>query len=147
MTPDLEAVRALLTETRALTLATLDPDGAPRATPLFFAFQPDLALLFLSDPDSAHMRNLARDPRAAVGLYPEVADWQEIRGLQMKGVVALVPQAERKAAMAVYQARFPFLEALAEAVEAAGLYRFIPRWVRLIDNRRGFGFHQEWALP
>lgn len=146
MTPELDAVRALLSETRALTLATLDPDGSPRATPLFFAFEPDLGLLFLSDPDTPHMHNLARDPRAAVGLYPEVSDWQEIRGLQMKGTVSAVPEAEREEAMTTYRARFPFLEAVAEAVEAAGLYRFRPRWVRLIDNRRGFGFHQEWDL-
>jgi uncharacterized protein YhbP (UPF0306 family) len=26
------------------------------------------------------------------------------------------------------------------------LYEYIPAWVRLVDNRRGFGFKQEWDL-
>jgi len=31
-------------------------------------------------------------------------------------------------------------------VQRNALYVFSPTWVRLVDNRRGFGFKQEWDL-
>jgi len=36
---------------------------------------------------------------------------------------------------------------LEEMVARNALYVFQPRWIRLVDNRRGFGFKQEWTLP
>jgi uncharacterized protein YhbP (UPF0306 family) len=145
--PDLSHLQAIVAESTTLTLATLDPDGTPRATPLFFAADDGLNLYFLSDPDSQHARNLRRDPQAAVGLYPRVTDWRQIRGLQMKGRVDVVPQGEHDACMAIYRARFPFLAELPEAVSGSKLYCFAPGWIRLVDNRQGFGHQQEWRLP
>jgi uncharacterized protein YhbP (UPF0306 family) len=132
--PDRAALLALLEETPALTLATLDPDGAPRATPLFFAAD-DLALIFLSDPSSQHSHNLLADPRCGVGLYPAVDDWRALRGLQLRG------QARR-----LREAEAPFAADLTQAIEAAAPFRFQPSWIRRIDNRQGFGFQQEWHL-
>ena len=37
-----------------MVLATRMPDGTPRATPVFFAADPSLRLVFLSDPKSVH---------------------------------------------------------------------------------------------
>ena len=144
---DCAPILGLLTETRTLTLATLDPDGSPRATPLFFAPDDQADLYFLSSPDSPHSRNLARDPRAAVGVYPNEEKWENLRGLQMKGLAAIVPRSGKKKAMAVYKARYPFIGSLAAALALSEIYRFHPRWVRLIDNRQAFGYHAEWSLP
>ena len=144
---DLTQVSAMLKETNGLTLATVDPDGTPRATPLFFATDGTIGLLFLSDPDSQHSRNLSRDPRAAVGIYPQEQDWQRIRGLQMKGRVDVPADAEAKEAMTCYRSRFPFIAAIQTAIAKGRIYRFRPHWVRLIDNRLGFAYHREWELP
>jgi uncharacterized protein YhbP (UPF0306 family) len=143
--PDRAALLELLEETPALTLATLDPDGSPRATPLFFAAD-DLALVFLSDPSSHHSRNLQADPRCGVGLYPGVDDWRALRGVQMRGRARRLSEAEAPHALELYLRRFPFAADLAAAVEAAAPYRFQPSWIRRIDNRQGFGFQQEWQL-
>ncbi len=145
--PDLPALQALLAETHVLTLATLDPDGAPRATPVFFAADERLDLIFLSDPSSPHSRNLERDPRAAAALYPEVDDWRHIRGLQLRGRVRALESLARQDGLAIFNRRFAFVAQLPEALAGSAVYRFSPGWVRLIDNRRGFGYHQEWRLP
>jgi len=143
--PDRAALLALLEETPALTLATLDPDGAPRATPLFFAAD-DLALIFLSDPSSQHSHNLLADPRCSVGLYPAVDDWRALRGLQLRGQARRLREAEAPHALELYLRRFPFAADLMQAIEAAAPFRFQPSWIRRIDNRQGFGFQQEWHL-
>ena len=142
---DRTALLQLLEETPAFTLATLDPDGAPRATPLFFAVD-GLSLVFLSDPNSRHCRNLQADPRCGAALYPTVADWRALRGLQMRGQAHSLSEAEAPHALHLYLQRFPFAIELAQAVDAATAYRFQPGWVRRIDNRLGFGFQQEWGL-
>jgi uncharacterized protein YhbP (UPF0306 family) len=131
-----------------MTLATCDASGAPHAAPVYFVADEDLRLYFFSDPESQHSLDLRRDPRAAAAVYPECHGWQEIRGLQLHGEVRSVsPGAEWDAAWALYAAKFPFVNELKEAVMSNSLYVFTPRWVRLVDNRRGFGFKQEWDLP
>ena len=143
---ELEPVRTLLEETSTLVLATPSADGTPRATPVFFAADAELRLIFLSDPGSMHSRNADRDGRASVALYPEEADWRRLRGVQMEGIVGRLGGPDAEAARGVYSRRFPFIGQLAEALAASAIYAFQPRWIRLIDNRRGFGFQQEWSL-
>lgn len=144
---DLTPILSLLTETRALTLSTLDPDGRPRATPLFFAFDEYAALIFLSDRETQHCHNLKRDPSVAAALYPEVGNWRELRGLQIQGLASVVPSDGRESALSLYSIRFPFVDALAEVVAQSEVYRLSPTWVRLIDNRQGFGYKREWTFP
>ena len=143
---ELEPVRTLLEETSTLVLATRSAEGTPRATPLYFAADAELRLIFLSDPGSIHSLNADRDGRASVALYPEEADWRRLRGLQMAGSVQKLGGPQAEAARASYARRFPFIGQLAEALAASAVYAFQPTWIRLIDNRRGFGFQQEWSL-
>lgn len=141
------ALSALLDEANVLTLATTEPDGGPRATPLMFAIDDKLRPLFLSDPDTQHVRNLERAAESAAAIYPPVDDWRSIHGLQLKGRCRPVPDDQLPAAMEHYRRRFAFITELEGAVVASRLYRFEPEWVRLIDNRQGFGHSQEsaWA--
>jgi len=131
-----------------MTLATSGPSGEPHAAPVYFAAAETLYLYFFSDPHSQHSLDLARDARAAAAIYPECRDWRDIRGLQLHGEVHPVPPGlEWDAAWVLYAAKFPFVSGLKAVVERNVLYAFTPRWVRLVDNRRGFGFKQEWDLP
>lgn len=143
---DLSPILALLSETRTLTLATLDPDDMPRATPVFFAYDDQATLFFLSESDAQHSRNLEREPRVAAAVYPEVSDWHELRGMQIKGLARIVSRSHREAGLAVYAGRFPFIESLAGVVGRSEIYHLRPQWIRLIDNRQGFGFKREWTL-
>ena len=156
MTP-LHDLLAVLRETNALTLATLDPDGMPRATPLFFAVDLNqvsdghlvlpFSVLFLSDPASAHSLDLARDPRASVALYPGETDWRSLRGAQMKGHAERLQGGASERARKTYRQRIPIAAELEDAVARSAVYRFSPAWARLIDNRRGFGHREEWTWP
>ncbi len=129
-----------------MVLATRGPDGTPRATPVYFAADHTLRLIFLSDPDSAHSRNLVSAPQTSVAIYPEERDWRRLRGVQMTGHAAAIEGSEAELARRAYARRFPFVSELAQALDASRTYAFRPSWVRLIDNRRGFGFQHEWKL-
>jgi uncharacterized protein YhbP (UPF0306 family) len=128
-----------------LCLATRGEDGEPHCAALYFAAGPGLKLYFLSRTDSQHARDLAADPRAAASISVPSTSWEEIRGLQLRGEALLAPAGkEWEAGWQVYQAKFPFVTELKTEVERTALFVFTPRWVRLIDNRRGFGYKAEW---
>jgi uncharacterized protein YhbP (UPF0306 family) len=139
-----------------MTLAASDGPGQPHAAPVYFValeIDADQAMLnwrlyFFSDPDSQHARYLAYKPRAAVALYPECQDWRDIRGLQMHGQIHQVePGLEWEQAWDAYRAKFPFVAQLKPIVARNSLYVFVPDWIRLVDNRQGFGYKKEWGAP
>ena len=139
-----------LLQLSTLTLATIGLDGQPHATPVYFVGMGESGLhfYFFSDPASQHARDLERCPQAGVAIYPECSAWQDIRGLQMHGTVRSVSAgAEWEYAWMVYQAKFPFVSAFREVVAGNTLYTFEPRWLRLLDNRHGFGYKEEWSIP
>jgi uncharacterized protein YhbP (UPF0306 family) len=104
-------------------------------------------LYFFSEETSQHSQDVAQDPRAAAAIYPECHDWREIRGLQLRGNVRRVDRGpEWEAAWALYAAKFPFVGELKDAVARNTLYVFEPNWVRLVDNRKGFGFKEVSAM-
>ncbi len=136
-----------------LTLATSGLDGELHAAPVYFAARMPLVsgespqLYFFSDPTSQHGRDVIANPQAAAAIYPECKDWQDIRGLQLRGQVRKVsPGPEWEAAWKCYLAKFPFVKILKAVVARNTLYVFSAQWIRLVDNRQGFGFKQEWIF-
>lgn len=128
-----------------MTIASSDPGGEPHAAAVYFAAGDDLSFYFFSDPLSQHGQDMAQRPQAAATIYPEIQDWQEIRGIQLRGEVKPVgPGAEWEKAWSLYTDKFPFVRELRELVARNQLYVFIPSWIRLVDNQRGFGFKHEW---
>jgi 4-hydroxy-3-polyprenylbenzoate decarboxylase len=132
----------------AMTLATAGEDGAPHAAAVYFAADEHLCLYFFSEPGSQHACDLQARPQAAVTIQPLIASYQEIRGLQLRGAVRPVPQGQEwQRAFALYLAKFPFVAGMQPVLEKNTLYTFTPDWLRLLDNRRGFGFKEEKTLP
>lgn len=137
-------VREVL-ESTTLSLSTAGPTGRPFATPVFFAADGDLGLVFFSDPDTLHVRHVIGRADAAAAIYPATGDWTEIRGLQVAGTVERIHPGESwELAWAAYVRKFPFVADLRPLVDASWLLILVPSWIRLIDNRRGFGFKREW---
>jgi uncharacterized protein YhbP (UPF0306 family) len=129
-----------------MTVATAGLDGQPHAAAVYFACDEDLNFYFFSDLDSQHSQDIKTDGRAAAAIYPECRDWQEIRGLQLRGTIRGVDQgAAWEQGWDCYLAKFPFVSELRGVVARNQLYVFNPIWIRFIDNRVGFGFKQEWV--
>lgn len=129
-----------------LALGTAGPGGRPFGTPVFFAADPELGLVFFSDPDTLHVQHVIGRPEASATIYPATDDFMEIRGLQVAGTVErILPGDAWERAWEAYAGKFPFVAGLRPIVDAAWLLVLRPTWIRLIDNRRGFGFKCEWS--
>jgi uncharacterized protein YhbP (UPF0306 family) len=140
-----------------MTLATIGPAGEPQAAAVFYAADSGLDLYFLSDPQSRHGRNLAREPRVAATIQADGQNWREITGLQIEGTAALVDGVDKIAGVArLFAERFEFLRELLTEGDGMGppelagplassrFYVLRPTWIRSIDNKLGFGHHEEW---
>ncbi len=131
----------------AMTLATVGEASEPHAATVYFAAgEKHQELYFFSDAASQHSLDLALRPQAAGTIHPLATGWQDIRGLQLRGTVRVIPPGEEwDQAWARYLKKFPFTGDLKEVVARSTLYAFRADWIRWIDNRRGFGHKEEWT--
>jgi hypothetical protein len=142
-----QRVAAFLKSQSTLSLATAAGDGAPQVAPLFYLADDQLRLYWLSSASSQHSRNLKRSPAAAVSVYSPTEQWKEIRGVQMRGAVAVVTaRAARREIVEAYCARFHLEPAFKVAIARSRLYRFQPEWVRYLDNSKRFGYKFELTV-
>jgi uncharacterized protein YhbP (UPF0306 family) len=143
-----QQIGAFLSAHHVMSLATLGPSG-PHATNLLYACD-GLALLWVSDADSRHSREIEADPRVEATVAPDYSDFAVIRGVQIAGSARRVTEAvERMRHLARLEARYAFLGQLAkapsklrEAYARTAVYRLQPTRIVLIDNSKGFG-HKE----
>ncbi len=160
MTGDLAELAAPhLAGCSTLTLAT-SGEKAPAAAALFFASDADLNLYFVSSAATRHVENLLANPEVAVTVNADTADWRAIQGLQIEGRAEPVDESDEARVRELYLAKFPAIasllaapadaaadadgEQVASKMGEARFYRIVPRKIRIIDNTRGFGHHDEF---
>jgi uncharacterized protein YhbP (UPF0306 family) len=137
-TKQLELIGALLRAETTLSLATNGNDGEASVAPLFYIADGELSLYWLSSESSLHSLNLKRTPQAAATVYRSAKSWREICGVQLRGAVSGVTDAERRAELVkAYCERFKL------ALHTSVLYSLRPEFFRYIDNARGFGYKFE----
>ncbi|HEX8058005.1 MAG TPA: TIGR03618 family F420-dependent PPOX class oxidoreductase [Novosphingobium sp.] len=83
---------ALLDECKSLQVATLDKDGAPHLTTVWFAYR-DGTYLFETYGKSQKVVNLRRDPRVSV-LAEQGTEYSELRGVSVQGRAEIVDAGE-----------------------------------------------------
>lgn len=138
-------IGAFLAAHHVMSLATLGV-GGPHATNLFYACD-GLSLIWVSEPDSRHSREIEADPRVAATVAPDYSDFAVIRGVQVTGTATRIVAADKRLQhLAQMEARYPFLAQLAvgppklrEAYARTAVYRLQPARIVLIDNTKSFG--------
>ncbi|HYA40597.1 MAG TPA: pyridoxamine 5'-phosphate oxidase family protein [Syntrophobacteraceae bacterium] len=146
----------LIEEQSTMTLATASARG-PWAAPIYYTFLGS-AFYFFSDPSSRHIVDSLESGRASAAIFAQASSWQDIRGLQMSGVVQAVSVgATALRAVRSYLRKFPFtteffkpgdtidLNAFADRFRVR-LYRFKPDLVYYLDNSIKFGFREKVHL-
>ena len=97
---------------------------------MYFAWTERFEVIWISDPDSLHSRNLVKNSSAAVTIYASNQVWgKPDRGIQLLGAAGVTASPEAPRA---YGKRFRDFDA-----DSNGLpyYRFRPRTVKLFDER------------
>lgn len=110
-------------------------------------------LYFLSAPTSRHALHLEQNPRVAVTIQEDYADWLKIKGVQLEGVASELSGTEEEKARRLYGRKFPVVGLLAQAPAAivkalakVRWYRIDPQRLFFIDNSLGLGQRAEVDL-
>ena len=141
---ELERIATLLREETTLSLATVKETGEPCVTPLFYIVDEELSLYWLSSESSLHSVNLQRRPGAAITVYRHAVKWKEIRGVQMHGSVTMITDPKlRRAVIKTYCQRFQLKAIFRIAISRCALYKFMPEFIRSIDNLESFAAKME----
>ena len=77
-----------------LTLATVDDDGTPRASPVYFTPHRYSDFYWVSSPDAQHSLNIARDPRTMAVVFDSRVPVGEAEAVYLTGRARTVPDAE-----------------------------------------------------
>lgn len=129
-----------------MTLATSGPDGIWAAA-VFYASK-EFDCYFLSAGHTRHATHIASNWRAAATVQEDYAQWREIKGIQMEGVVHPLQAEARQEAIALYVAKYPYISdepQLSAALDKVNWYRLRPERLYFIDNSQGFG-HRDRIL-
>ena len=102
---DTVAARAIVDGNSYMTLATADADGAPWASPVWFAHEQYQAFLWMSQPGARHSRNIAARREIAIVIFDSTVSPHQRNAVYVEAVAAIVPDAELADAVAVYTAR------------------------------------------
>lgn len=99
MTERLEDARIqrFLATKDVVVLATVQADGSPLATPVWFLHGSD-ALTLISEADTQKVRNLRRDPRVSVAA--DAGALADVRGVVVQGRAEFLPESEERHALA-----------------------------------------------
>jgi PPOX class probable F420-dependent enzyme len=101
-------IQAFLAGRLVAVLATLEPDGAPLATAMWFLPDPD-RLTMVSVANTRKVRNLRRDPR--VSAVAEAGSGADLRGVTVQGRAVFLESSAGRAALADrLLARYPEME-------------------------------------
>lgn len=92
---DLSGVaRRLLDTIYYLTLATVDPSGAPRTSPLYFTAHDHAELYWVSSPEAQHSTNIARDARAMAVVFDSTVVVGRAEAVYLTGYARQIPETE-----------------------------------------------------
>jgi uncharacterized protein YhbP (UPF0306 family) len=103
-----EVARELIDTNRYMVLGTVDPDGRPRASPVYYAPDGYSTIYWISSPDSHHSRNLDERPETNMVIFDSTRPIGAGRAVYLKATGERVPdeQLEQCADIAC-RARFP----------------------------------------
>ena len=146
-----ERLLNFLREHQVVTLAVTEADGSAYAAALFYAADDELRVYVATDPGTRHGQAMLANPHVAGTIQRDRQRWQNIQGVQFRGLCRQFGGEERTQVWELYTARFPFLRqtgtVLTRKLAKTAMWRIEPTWVRLIDNEVGFGHKQEWTPP
>ncbi|MEI6435994.1 MAG: hypothetical protein WCP32_14190 [Bacteroidota bacterium] len=130
-------------EHHLLTLA-VSRDNIPWCASCYYAYlQSQNQFIITSDSDTRHIRDIidARQFRVAGAIALETSLVGKIRGIQFTGRISRMDEAPLKIAKAAYLKRFP----IARLMPALHLWSIEPDYIKMTDNRLGFGKKLIWT--
>ena len=129
-----DTARQLLGASTLCAIATVGRGGSAYVNTAYFAFTPELDVIWLSEPHAQHSRNVRARGTVAIAVYDSRQAWgKQDRGIQLFGSACEVGRSDAANAEAVYARRFPRYEP--EELRGYRFYVFQPDRLKLFDER------------
>ncbi|MEO1205257.1 MAG: pyridoxamine 5'-phosphate oxidase family protein [Pseudomonadota bacterium] len=129
-----------------MTIATVRDDGYPQATTVSYV-NDGMVIYFGTSTDSQKARNIAFNKKVSLTINRTYSNWDEIESLSLSGTAAPVTDpAEKEKVSALLLKKFPQVKDFMPPdmpLEALVIFRIDPRFVSLLDYKKGFG-HTEF---
>ena len=125
-------ILAYLAQNRLMTLATAK-NNLPWATTVFFAYDQNLNLYFISEPATRKIKNILANSRVAVTIDREQPGSGKIRGVQLEGRAEKLDKKKDLAELKIFEDRFNWTERYLASHE---LFQITPKRVYYLDDER-----------
>jgi pyridoxine/pyridoxamine 5'-phosphate oxidase len=107
-----QIARSLIDANRYMALGTVDPDGRPRVSPVYYAPDGYHLVYWFSSPEAQHSRNIAERPDISSVIFDSTAEIGAGQAVYLKARAEQVPDDELEQCVAVAsRPRFPGLVA------------------------------------
>ena len=144
-----DQITSIINDIDDMTIATVRDDGYPQATTVSYV-NDGLTIYFGTSADSQKSRNIAANNKVSLTIDRPYESWNEIEGLSISGTATPVTDpAEKDKVGALLFKKFPQVKDFMPPdmpPEAMVIYRIEPRFVSLLDYRKGFGHTELFEL-
>jgi uncharacterized protein YhbP (UPF0306 family) len=124
----------LLDASTLCAIATVAPGDQAHINTAYFAWSPQLDLVWISEPRAKHSANIRANDSAAVAIYDSSQSWgKPDRGIQLFGTARKAEGSAADDAETVYAKRFP--DYRRHDLSAYLVYLFRPRRLKIFDER------------
>lgn len=113
----------------------------PWAATVFFAYDQNLALYFMSDIQTRKAKNILQNPKVAVAINEDWGGKGVVRGLQIEGKARMVAKKETEEAYFLFARRHPWVKSfihsekdLHSEVQTNRLFKIIPQKIVYQDD-------------
>lgn len=117
---------------RLMTLGTVSR-GKPWGATVFFAFDARLNIFFYSRLDTKHAAHIAKNSSVSVVINQDYGTVGRVKGMQIVGSAALVPEKDLKKCYTIYRKRFSWAD---DFKGDHRLYVVRPAEIYYIDQKR-----------
>ncbi len=143
MNPVDPRILKFISEHHILNLA-VSRDNQPYCATCYYAYMPEQnRFIFTSDHDTRHVKDVVegRNYRAAGTIALETRIVGKIRGIQFTGILEELRGETLKESRAAYLKAFPFARLI-----TLHLWSLTPGFIKMTDNRLGFGKKLIWEI-
>ena len=134
-------ISQFIKEHHILTLSTVT-ENKPYCATCFYAYnEQENYFIILSGEDTNHIRHIKENNSIAVAIALETEMVGKIRGLQMTGTIIKPEGRQMTNAKKEYRKRFPLI-----VVKKTDVWLLLPDFIKMTDNRLGFGKKFFWTL-
>jgi uncharacterized protein YhbP (UPF0306 family) len=115
---------AVIAANKYMTLATVDGDGLPWATPVYFTPDGHTDFYWVSSPAAKHSVNVAEHPAVSIVIFDSSVAIGQAQAVYLTADTALVPDDELERCAAFYASRYPELKAFTpDELRGDGMFR------------------------